>query len=69
MSRTHKGKYAFPEKKNPIYDCSRSNEMPLIDRITEIDPDSHPESFLAGFRLDLVRHEKRPRKGYIYLKI
>ena len=46
MLRTHKGKLALSEKnkglfgenKNPIYDCTRSNQMPQTDQITEIAP-------------------------------
>ena len=38
MLSTHKGKKVFSEKKNPIGDCFRSNQMPQTDKITEIAP-------------------------------
>ena len=36
LLRTYKEKLALSEKKNQIYDCSRSNRMPSTDQTTEI---------------------------------
>ena len=35
MLRTHGGKYIFLLKKKSICDCSRSNQMPKTDQITD----------------------------------
>ena len=36
MLRTFKGRRSFEEKKNPICDCSRTDQMSVTDQITEI---------------------------------
>ena len=52
MLRIHAGKYVFSEKKYLICDCSRVNQMPLTDQITE--PASAPISELLSNIITMI---------------
>ena len=63
MFRTLEGKRYFRPGKNPICDCSRSNQMPLTDQITEIAQRLRISCAQISELPSIIRTMKRPRSS------
>ena len=70
MYRPHEEKKVFSEKKNPICDINRSNQMPEKDQITEIAPNMLTYLELFGYFLrtfECIFLQKKYIFFFIYL--
>ena len=79
MVRTHEEKWVSSEKKYPIFDCPRSNQMPWADQMTEIAPYVRKVNIyykyyafinliLFNYTDQIRRHPKIYYRGYIIKK-